>query len=754
MTDAKEELFQGEGEMRARGRALDWAATPLGPVERWPATLRTVVRACLASPFPINLWCGPALALVYNDAYARILGDKHPAALGRPGREVWAEIWPDIAPLFDRVAAGGSAAYVDDAPFRVVRDEVPEEVWFTFALSAIRDDAGELVAFLNIVSETTPRILAERELVQARRAAEHAEARLREAFAQAPAFLAILRGEDHVFEFINEAYRRLVGFRDVVGKPVRDALPEVRDQGFVEILDDVLRTGKPYVGREVSLMLASGPDPGAALDERFLDFIYQPLRDGDGRPVGIVAHGSDVTVQVLARRELERAREAGETALRVAHAAREEADAANAAKSEFLATMSHEIRTPINAIKGYGQLLEMGVAGPLTDQQRDYLGRLVKSSDHLLSLINDVLDLSRVDAGKMAVEKASASARNAIEAAMELTMPDAAARGVRLDGGRAQGEGNGAQIAYVGDEHRVRQILVNLIGNAIKFTEEGGAIEVHAELANEAPPESVLRGSGPWAAIRVADTGIGIPRAQQSLVFEPFHQVATGRTRRVGGTGLGLAISRRLARAMGGDLTVESEPRVGSTFTLWLPTEESIASDAAALALERRRRAGALGGAPLVEAGEALREALEDVMTAYVARLREDPGLPKAREMRRPELEDHALGLIADLSQSLVIVAEGSEIAVSLLRDGNAIQRTIAEYHGARRHAQGWSEQAVRRDVAILGEVIDGTLRKRLGDAADESEEAFAILHGMLGRVSDLSVRAWRVAERMAEVRD
>ncbi|HEX6059576.1 MAG TPA: ATP-binding protein [Gemmatimonadaceae bacterium] len=753
MTDAKEELFQGEGEMRARGRALDWAATPLGPVETWPATLRTIVRACLASPFPINLWCGPALALVYNDAYARILGDKHPAALGRPGREVWSEIWPDIAPLFERVAAGGGAAYVDDAPFRVVRDETLEEVWFTFALSAIRDDAGELVAFLNIVSETTPRILAERELVHARRAAEHAEARLREAFAQAPAFLAILRGEDHVIEFINESYRRLVGFRAVVGKPVRDAIPEVRDQGFVEILDDVLRTGKSYVGREVSLMLASGPEPGAALEERFLDFIYQPLRDGDGRPVGIVAHGSDVTVQVLARRELERAREAGETALRVAHAAREEADAANAAKSEFLATMSHEIRTPINAIKGYGQLLEMGVAGPLTEQQRDYLGRLVKSSDHLLTLINDVLDLSRVDAGKMAVDRASATARSAIEAAMELTTPEAAARGVRLAGDEA-GRGDGAEIAYVGDEHRVRQILVNLIGNAIKFTEEGGAVAVRAEVTTETPPGSVLRGGGPWAAIRVADTGIGIPRAQQALVFEPFHQVATGRTRRVGGTGLGLAISRRLARAMGGDLTVESEPRVGSTFTLWLPTEASVASDAAALVLERQRRAGAIGGARLVEAGEAIRDGIEEIAETYVARLREDPTLPRAHEMRRPELEDHALGLIADVGQSLVIVAEGSEVAVSLLRDGNAIQRTIAEYHGARRHVQGWSEQAVRRDVAVLGEVIDEVLRRRLGKGAADAEEAFAILHGMLGRVSDLSVRAWRVAERMADDRD
>ena len=747
MIEAAEALFEGVGEMRARCRALDWSATPLGPVESWPATLRTIVRACLDSPFPINLWCGPQLALVYNDAYRAILGRKHPAALGRPGTEVWGEIWNDIAPLFDRLRKGGPPAYVEDAPFVVERDEGRTNAWFTFALSAVRDESGAIVAFLNIVSESTGRVLAERGLARARAAAESAESRLRDVFAQAPVFLAVVRGSDHLFDFANDAYLQLVGYRDIVGKPVDEALPEVSRQGFVALLDHVLATGEPYVGREVSVMISRGRGDGAALEERFLDFVYQPLRDPSGAPSGVIALGSDVTEQVLARRELERARETAEAARRVADAAREEADSANAAKSDFLATMSHEIRTPINAIKGYAQLLELGVAGPLTEQQREYLNRLSASSDHLLGLINDVLDLSKIDAGGLVVERESASTKSSIEAALELTSPQSATKGVRVSAGGERGAAGDA--LYFGDEDRVRQILVNLIGNAIKFTEPGGTVNVTAGESAARPASAQLRGAGPWAFVRVTDSGIGIAPEQQARVFEPFHQVSSGRTRRAGGTGLGLTISRRLAKAMGGDLTLESEPGVGSTFTLWLPTPDSMARDAASVrAAPAASRAGPLAKAGLAEVGEHLREVLEEVLADYSARLRAAAEIPAARAMRRAELEDHALSLLADLAQSLIIVAEGSEVAASLLRDGSAIQRTIAEHHGARRHAQGFSEDAVRRDHGLLREAVERVLRAAPRTAAGGLEEALSILRGLIDRVSDLSVRAWRSAER------
>ncbi len=304
-------VFTGAGEMAARCRATDWAATPLGPVEGWPDALRFAVRTCLESPFPINLWCGPELVLIYNDGYRHVLGQKHPAALGRPGPRVWAEIWPEIEPMFREIRAGGPPVYADDAPFVVERPAGhpaagrPDgpNAWYTFALSPVRDEEGAVVAFLNIVSETTGRILAERATDAARAAAQAAEARLRDVFAQAPSFMAVLRGPEHVFEFVNEAYYTLVGRRELLGRPVLEALPEVRGQGFDRLLDRVLETGEPFVGAEVRFLVQ--PTPDAEPGERFLDFVYYPITEADGTRSGVVAHGSDVTGSVRSRREVE-----------------------------------------------------------------------------------------------------------------------------------------------------------------------------------------------------------------------------------------------------------------------------------------------------------------------------------------------------------------------------------------------------------------------------------------------------------------
>ncbi len=302
-------VFGGGGEVGALCRAMDWATTPLGPVERWPAALRWAVQTCLESPFPINLWCGPERVLVYNDAYRHVLGTKHPWALGRRGAEVWSEIWGDIAPMFEQILAGGPPVYAEDAPFMVERagGAGSSDAWFTFSLSPVRDEDGNVVAFLNVVSETTGRILAERATQAARADAERAEARLRDVFAQAPAFMAVLRGADLAFEFANEAYYRLVGHRELLGVPVFDALPEVRGQGFEMLLRQVVETGVPYVGREQRLLVAR--TAGCEPEERFVDFVYYPLTGADGTRSGVVAHGSDVTEQVRARRSVERLEE-------------------------------------------------------------------------------------------------------------------------------------------------------------------------------------------------------------------------------------------------------------------------------------------------------------------------------------------------------------------------------------------------------------------------------------------------------------
>ena len=643
-------------------------------------------------PFPINLWCGDDKILIYNDGYRAVLGSKHPRALGRPGREVWAEIWDDIGSMFPAIDRGASV-YAEDGHFVMERADGPAgDAWFTYSLSPVREETGEIVAYLNVASETTKRVLAERATQEARADAERAERRLREVFAQAPAFLAVLHGPEHVFDFVNDSYMQLIGHRSVVGLSVAAGLPEITEQGFVELLDEVYRSGRPFIGRELPAMLQRVP--GKAAEERIVDFVYQPITDADGRTSGIVVHGSDVTEAVMARREAERllrlseesrirveeseeryrflanaipvqvwtatadgkldyvsARTADyfgitgeevvlgdewsalvhpddrfEAAERWAHslatgetyevefrlrkggsseyrwhlsramAQRDEegrilrwfgtntdiedrrraeaelqrltreATEANRAKSDFLAAMSHELRTPLNAIGGYAQLIELGVRGPITEEQRIDLSKIRRSKDHLNSLVSDVLNFAKAGAGRVEYRMQRLEVRRTIGAVLEMIAPQVEEKRLRLRPPEVA-----AEVCVTADEDRTRQILLNLLANALKFTDPAGVISLDV---SEDDAE---------VGISVSDTGVGIAAGDIERIFEPFVQAgraglsaggsagrSTGRSSEQG-VGLGLAISRQLARAMGGDLRVTSKPGSGSTFTLTLP---------------------------------------------------------------------------------------------------------------------------------------------------------------------------------------
>lgn len=291
-----------------------------------------------------------------------------------------------------------------------------------------------------------------------------------------------------------------------------------------------------------------------------------PLRTSDGHVLGslcaIDSHPRKWTPEeVRTLRDLA-ASVVTEIELRLAV---ERAEAASRAKSEFLATMSHEIRTPINAVLGYAELMEEGIGGALDEVHGRYVRRIRGSGRHLLTLVEDILDLAKVEAGEMSVARERVLLTPVVEEALGIVEPLLESRGLAL----SDETDCYPEVEFWGDRNRVRQILVNLLSNAAKFTEAGWVrlrCRVHAEAA-----ELRTTHPGPWLAVEVEDTGVGIREDAQETVFEPFVQVDGSYTRTRRGTGLGLAISRTLARLMAGGLTLRSTPGEGSCFTLWLP---------------------------------------------------------------------------------------------------------------------------------------------------------------------------------------
>jgi PAS domain S-box-containing protein len=469
-----------------------------------------------------------------NAAFMEQTGLANP--VGRTAREMVPDLEEHWFEIYGRVAATGES-------IRFQNGSEPMGRWFDVFAFRIGAPDERRVALL--FKDVTVAHSATRERERLLAALQVERSRLREVFRSAPSFIIVFRGPDHVYEFANEAYYQLVGQRDLIGKPLLEALPELQDQGFKELLDRVLETGEPWVGRESPALLQRSA--GAPPETRYLNMVFLALNEADGTRSGVVAHGFDVTEQVLARREVERL-------LAVSEQARTEAETANRTKSEFLAVMSHELRTPLNAISGYAELLDMGVHGPLNDAQHRALERIKLSQRHLLGLINEVLNYARLETRSVPYDMEDVAVPDAVSAAESLVAPQAREKGLTLLITECPTE-----LAVRADAEKLRQILVNLLSNAVKFTERGGRIEV-----------SCARADG-QVDIAIADTGIGIAPDKLDVIFDPFVQIRSDLTRPHEGAGLGLAISRDLARGMGGDLTARSAPERGSVFTLRLP---------------------------------------------------------------------------------------------------------------------------------------------------------------------------------------
>jgi PAS domain S-box-containing protein len=336
----------------------------------------------------------------------------------------------------------------------------------------------------------------------------------------------------------NEGAARIKGYaaHEIVGRHFSTFYPQERvDEGFPQY-ELVMAAREGRFEDEAWRLRKDGT--------RFwANVVITALRDERGELVGYAKVTRDLT-------ERKRAEErAIEDARRLAAA-----EASSRVKSEFLASMSHELRTPLNAIGGFAELLEMGIHGPLSDAQREDVARIRRSQQHLLGIINDILNFSRIEAGKLEYEIAPLPLAEVVDDAVKTISPLALKQAIALEA-RADDPG----VTALADRPKVEQILLNLLSNAVKFTPEGGRITV------------AYGRRGDRAVITVVDTGRGVPEHQREEIFEPFVQLGRSFSAGPSGTGLGLAISRDLARAMQGELDVTEAPGGGAAFTLQLP---------------------------------------------------------------------------------------------------------------------------------------------------------------------------------------
>lgn len=280
-------FLTGGGETGALVRAHDWSATPLGPAEGWPQSLRSTLSVLLNSPILGAVLWGPDLLFLYNDAYVPSLADRHPGALGRPVSEVWGDAWSQVSPAFHHCLATGEGFEKRDVELPIVRNGRSEITYWNFSAAPIRGEDGTIVGLFNQGIETTAEILEDR-----RRVGEIE--RQRNLLQQMPGFAAVLAGPDHVFEFVNEAYVAISGPRTFLGHTVREVFPELTGQGFYELLDRTYATGEPYSARALTVWFSD------MADAKFVDLLYQPIKDGQGQVTGIFVGGYDVTERVRA----------------------------------------------------------------------------------------------------------------------------------------------------------------------------------------------------------------------------------------------------------------------------------------------------------------------------------------------------------------------------------------------------------------------------------------------------------------------
>jgi signal transduction histidine kinase/PAS domain-containing protein len=547
-----DDLFAGGGEAGALMRSLDWSKTPLGAVSSWPQSLRTAVDILLNSLYPMFIFWGPHLVKIYNDAYRPMTGTKHPWAFGRPGPEVWPEIWDTIGPMVERVFDRGEATWSDDLMLFLLRHGYLEESYFTFSYSPIRDESGRVAGMFCAVTETTGRVIGERRLRMLRDlAVAPEEARTVEEACRMS--IGVLKDNPKEIPF------SLLYLSDGNKGPVRLAASSVQNagrgwpvmrairSGRAEVIEDLSRfRGLPHElwpepPRSAMVLPLAGRAQQHAVGAIVLGVSSRRPFDAGYRDLfGLVA--SQISASMANARAKEDERRRAESLAEL-----------DRAKTTFFSNISHEFRTPLTLILAP---IEEGLADsknrlPSAHRRRLELAR--RNGLRLQKLVNTLLDFSRIEAGR---------------ARAAFVPLDLSALTIDLASTfRSLVEGAGLKFAIdcpqlpepvYADPSMWEKIVLNLLSNAFKFTFEGSIRVVLAWKAGR-------------AELKVEDTGTGILAKDLPRIFERFHRVEAPRGRSQEGAGIGLALVQELVRLHGGQIEVESVVGKGTAFTVTIP---------------------------------------------------------------------------------------------------------------------------------------------------------------------------------------
>lgn len=546
-----DEFLLLDNEMSRLIQRFDWSQTRLGPLGGWPQSLRTAVGIMLQSPVPIVMLWGLDGIMLYNDAYSIFAGARHPSLLGSKVIEGWPEVADFNRNVMAHGLAGKTLSY-NNQQLTLFRNNRPEEVWMNLNYSPVIDESGKPAGIFAIVIETTQQVLAEARQKAAEDELKAEHERMHSLLMQAPAVIAVLRGPEHVYDLANPQYMEMIGNRAIIGKPIREALPELAGQGIYEILDEVYHTGKPYVGNEVFLTIDRNDKADAG--DMYLNFIYQPSRDGAGKVDGILVHAVDVTEQVLARQRLI------ETAKEQQHLVsltnqRNELIKLNTAKDEFISLASHQLRTPATAVKQYISLLLSGYAGPVNDDQTKFLQTAYDSNERQLNIISDLLKTAQLDSSRYLLQKDLQPLRILLREVIDDLRPT-----VELKQQTIVFHNNLVTTTRVMiDSNEMKLVFANLIENASKYSHPGTMILICLDKKD---------GS---LEVRVVDQGVGLEGKDAKRIFDKFTRVNNELSDTVTGTGLGLYWVKKIIKLHQGTIKVESILGKGSTFTVRIP---------------------------------------------------------------------------------------------------------------------------------------------------------------------------------------